>query len=47
MATVDIEQFRKEARAWLEDHAEPKKGDEPDEVIWGEGSDSTAVFHAL
>jgi alkylation response protein AidB-like acyl-CoA dehydrogenase len=47
MANVDIDQFRKEARAWLEEHAELKRGDEPDEVVWGVGSDSTAIFHAL
>jgi alkylation response protein AidB-like acyl-CoA dehydrogenase len=47
----DIELFRKEARAWLEDHAVPRTVDAtPDDdagIEWGVGSDSVAVFHDL
>lgn len=47
----DPELFRKEARAWLEDHAEPVVEVDADEeaapAVWGVGSDSVAVFHDL
>ena len=46
----DIDQFRKEARVWLEQNAEalPEAGtsdDEEQEVQWGQGSDNVAIFH--
>ncbi len=46
----DIEQFRKEARVWLEQNAEPlpvvdETDEEDHEIVWGEGSDNVAVFH--
>ncbi|MFM8530827.1 MAG: acyl-CoA dehydrogenase family protein, partial [Ilumatobacteraceae bacterium] len=45
----DIEQFRSEARAWLEANGElrpqvTKSADDSD-IVWGTGSDSVAVFH--
>ena len=47
----DPDLFRKEARAWLEDHAEPVVEVDADEeaapAVWGVGSDSVAVFHDL
>ncbi len=48
----DLDLFRKEARVWLEEHAEPlpeaDHADDDDEggaLIWGQGSDNVAVFH--
>ena len=46
----DIDQFRKEARVWLEQNAEPlpeinEAEEEDQEVVWGEGSDNVAIFH--
>ena len=51
----DLELFRKEARVWLEDHAEPlaevdtggSGDDEASVAVWGQGSDSVAVFHNI
>lgn len=51
----DLELFRKEARVWLEDHAEAlaevdasSGGDDDVNVaVWGQGSDSVAVFHNI
>jgi alkylation response protein AidB-like acyl-CoA dehydrogenase len=47
----DLDRFGKEARAWLEANAEllpeASVGDEHAEPVWGEGSDSVAVFHHL
>lgn len=49
----DLELFRKEARAWLEEHGEPLPAvdatdaeDDPG-VVWGVGSDDVAVFHNI
>ena len=46
----DIEQFRKEARVWLEQNAEAlpeveESDDDEQEVVWGQGSDNVAIFH--
>jgi alkylation response protein AidB-like acyl-CoA dehydrogenase len=46
----DLEMFRKEARAWLEDNATPRSAaptsaDDADAFDWGTGSDNVAVFH--
>jgi alkylation response protein AidB-like acyl-CoA dehydrogenase len=51
----DLELFRKEARVWLDDHAEPlaevdtgaNGDDEASVAVWGQGSDSVAVFHNI
>ena len=49
----DLELFRKEARAWLELHAEPQpeadSSDDDEDVatVWGQGSDNVAVFHNI
>jgi len=49
----DLELFRKEARAWLELHAEPlpeadsSDDDEDVATVWGQGSDNVAVFHNI
>jgi alkylation response protein AidB-like acyl-CoA dehydrogenase len=47
----DIDQFRAEARAWLEANATPRSAepvaDEEAAFEWGVGSDSVAVFHNL
>jgi alkylation response protein AidB-like acyl-CoA dehydrogenase len=43
----DLGTWRKAARAWLEEHAEPRPAGSPAERPWGEGSDSVAVFHNL
>lgn len=48
----DPELFRKEARAWLEDHAELRVETDAEEesggpVAWGVGSDDVAVFHNI
>ncbi|MEY4230640.1 MAG: hypothetical protein RLZZ362_1489, partial [Actinomycetota bacterium] len=48
----DLELFRKEARAWLEDHAAPlpeagPADDEDAAVVWGVGSDDVSVFHNI
>ena len=50
----DLEQFRKEARAWLEANGEPlpvvevtETDEEDPSVVWGQGSDDVAVFHNL
>ena len=54
MATTDVpdlDQFRSDARAWLEANAEPLTADDhaDDEgtSVWGQGSDNVAVFHNL
>ena len=38
-----VEEFRADARAWLAERLEPKPP--PQELRWGVGSDSVAVFH--
>ena len=43
----DLDTWRKAARQWLEEHAEPRPSGRPAERPWGEGSDSVAVFHNL
>jgi len=40
----DLERFRKEARAWLEATAQPLPDVGTADEVWGEGSDSVAVF---
>jgi alkylation response protein AidB-like acyl-CoA dehydrogenase len=49
--TDDLEQFRKEARAWLEANADPRPAlvvtDEDGDVEWGVGDDDVSVFHAI
>ena len=42
----DLDAWRKAARRWLEEHAEPRPSGS-EELRWGEGSDSVAVFHNL
>ena len=44
MAQPTLEDFARDARAWLADHAEAR-GDT--EVEWGAGSDDVSVFHNL
>ncbi len=54
-APPDIEEFRREARAWLEANAEPvsaqpsaeEREDEAGTRPWGTGSDNVAVFHNI
>lgn len=48
-ALPDLDQFRAEARAWLEANAAPKaeRPAEDGALEWGVGSDEVAVFHAL
>ncbi|HAP76278.1 MAG TPA: acyl-CoA dehydrogenase [Acidimicrobiaceae bacterium] len=50
----DLDQFRADARAWLEANARPRvsetapaAGERSARVLWGEGSDDVAVFHNL
>jgi alkylation response protein AidB-like acyl-CoA dehydrogenase len=43
----DLGPWRKGARQWLEEHAEPVPSGRPAERPWGEGSGSVAVFHNL
>ena len=46
----DLDLFRKDARAWLEGHADPVQdpaGDDDHATVWGQGSDDVAVFHNL
>ena len=53
MALPDLELFRKEARAWLEDHGEPLPTvdaavtEDDHNIVWGQGSDNVAVFHNI
>ena len=42
MADITLEQFDKEARTFLDDHAERKE--EEKAFKWGEGSDKVALF---
>ncbi len=48
-----LDLFRKEARAWLEEHgtplaaAEPSDAEDDPAVVWGAGSDDVAVFHNI
>jgi alkylation response protein AidB-like acyl-CoA dehydrogenase len=44
---TDLETYAAEARAWLEQHAEPKAAPTDDDLAWGVGSDDVSVFHAL
>jgi alkylation response protein AidB-like acyl-CoA dehydrogenase len=48
-APPDLDVFAKEARAWLDEHAEPlttvDTDDEAGAVVWGEGRFDVAVFH--
>jgi len=46
-APPDLDTWRKAARAWLEQHLEPKPSANLAQRPWGEGSDSVAVFHNL
>jgi alkylation response protein AidB-like acyl-CoA dehydrogenase len=45
----DLDAWRKTARQWLQEHAEPRPraASGPGPRPWGEGSDSVAVFHNL
>jgi alkylation response protein AidB-like acyl-CoA dehydrogenase len=49
----DLDRFRADARAWLEQHAEPLPeldavvDDDGGNLEWGRGSDNVAVFHNL
>jgi alkylation response protein AidB-like acyl-CoA dehydrogenase len=49
----DIDEFRRDARAWLEANATPKTpkapadADDDGELVWGRGSDNVAVFFNL
>ncbi|HEX9259759.1 MAG TPA: acyl-CoA dehydrogenase family protein [Acidimicrobiales bacterium] len=52
MTEVDIEDFRAQARSFLEANAKPRvevsrEGDDDGEIDWGVGSDNVAVFHNL
>jgi alkylation response protein AidB-like acyl-CoA dehydrogenase len=40
-----VDEWRQEARRWLEDNAEPRKAPTPGELEWGVGEFSVAVFH--
>lgn len=44
-----LEEFLAEARRWLDDHAAPRSssGAADGELVWGEGTFSVSVFHAL
>ena len=51
---VSVEDFTAEAEAWLTEHGTPVEADGPgaggttaDEVVWGEGEFSVAVFHNM
>ena len=48
-APPDLDEFRREAREWLEAHAQPVVAATPSEddngFVWGRGSDNVAVFH--
>jgi alkylation response protein AidB-like acyl-CoA dehydrogenase len=49
---ADLEEFRREARAWLAANAEARDeraavADDDGELAWGVGSDDVAVFHNL
>ncbi len=50
-ALPDLEDFRSNARVWLEHNAEPlvdtAMADDEGGLIWGQGSDNVAVFHNL
>lgn len=43
---LTIEEFRAEAHAWFAAHLAPRPQDDGN-VVWGEGSDSVALFHNL
>ncbi len=43
----DLDRFLAEARAWLDEHAEPLPDSSTDELVWGKGDFSVSVFHAL
>lgn len=43
-----LEEFTREAKAWLEAHAEYRSsGTEDKELVWGDGEFSVSVFHSL
>ena len=45
--TVPLEVFESEAPTWLDAHAERIADDGAEEIVWGKGEFSVAVFHAL
>ena len=44
---ISIEEFKKEASAWLEKNAQKKLPASQQEAVWGEGDFSVSVFHNL
>ena len=44
---IEVEEFRKQARRWLEANATPKRAKVAERFQWGAGSDNVSVFHAL
>lgn len=44
----DLEDFTRQAKAWLEDNAEYRtSGTDEKDLVWGEGEFSVSVFHSL
>jgi alkylation response protein AidB-like acyl-CoA dehydrogenase len=43
----DLAEWTEKARAWLEEHAEPRRSATSGDAGWGEGDFNVAVFHAL
>ena len=43
MSQPTLDEFRARCRSWLEDNAE-RRGAERHKFVWGEGSDSVALF---
>ncbi len=44
---IDVETYRRQARAWLEANAELKRSVAKRDFSWGDGSDTVSVFHVL
>jgi alkylation response protein AidB-like acyl-CoA dehydrogenase len=47
MTTPSLDDFVADARAWLDEHAERAESGSDDDLVWGKGDFSVAVFHAL
>ncbi len=47
MTELDLETFAAEARDWLSGQLEPRVEKSVDDIVWGQGSDSVALFSTL
>ena len=47
MTQPDLEEYASQARAWLQEHAQPKAAPIDTDFVWGVGSDDVSIFHDL